>query len=59
MNSSFYPCVDLMPADLQVDSSSNPQSYRVFIKCAKTDPFGRAVSFSLAAALHLSVLFQS
>ena len=38
-NSSFDPSVDLTPADLQVDSSTNPQSFRVFIKCAKTDPF--------------------
>ena len=35
-NSSFDPS-----ADLQVDSSSNPQSFRVFIKCAKTYPFRR------------------
>ena len=41
MNSSFDPSVDLPPADLQVDSSLNPQSCRVFIKCAKTDPFRR------------------
>ena len=40
-NSSFDPSVDLTPADLQVDSSTNPQSFRVFIKCAKTDPFRR------------------
>ena len=38
-NSSFDPLVDLTPADLQVDSSTNPQSFRVFINCAKTDPF--------------------
>ena len=38
-NSSFDPSIHLTTADLQVDSSSNPQSFRVFIKCAKTDPF--------------------
>lgn len=38
-NSSFDPAIHLTTADLQVDSSSNPQSFRVFIKCAKTDPF--------------------
>ena len=38
-NSSFDSSVDLTSADLQVDSSLNPQSFRVFIKCAKTDPF--------------------
>ena len=26
-------------SDVQVDSSTNPQSFRVFIKCSKTDPF--------------------
>ena len=26
-------------ADVQVDSSTNPQSFGVFIKCSKTDPF--------------------
>lgn len=40
-NSSFNPSIALTPADLQVDSSTNPQSFRVFIKCAKTDPFRR------------------
>ena len=39
MNSSFDPSVHLTPANLQVDSSTNPQSFRVFIKCAKTVPF--------------------
>ena len=29
----------LTAADLQVDSSTNPQSFRVLIKCSKTDPF--------------------
>lgn len=55
-NSSFYPCVDLMPADLQVDSSSNLQSFRVFIKCAKTDPFWQGCFFFLGCD---SALFRS
>ena len=38
-NSSFNPSVDLTPANLQVDSSLNTQSFGVFIKCAKTDLF--------------------
>ena len=38
-NGPFDPSVHLTVADLQVDSSKNPQSFRVFIKCAKTDPF--------------------
>ena len=36
-NEQFNPLVDLTPADLQVDSSTNTQSFRV--SCAKRDPF--------------------
>ena len=32
MNGPFDPLVHLTVADLQVDSSTNPQSFRVFIK---------------------------
>ena len=39
MNSSSDPSVDFTPADLQVNSSTNLQSFRIFIKCANTDPF--------------------
>ena len=38
-NGPFDPLVHLTSADLQVDSHANPQSFRVFIKCSKTDPF--------------------
>ena len=38
-NGPFDPSVHLTVADMQVDSSTNPQSFRVFIKCTKTDPF--------------------
>ena len=38
-NGTFDPSVHLTAADLQVDSSTNPRSFRVLIKCAKTDPF--------------------
>lgn len=38
-NGTFDPTVHLTAADLQVDSSTNPQSFRVLIKCSKTDPF--------------------
>ena len=38
-NGPFDPLVHLTPADLQVDSHANPQSFRVLIKCSKTDPF--------------------
>ena len=40
-NKQFFLNLDLTPADLQVDSSWNPQSLRFFIKHAKTDPFWR------------------
>ena len=38
-NSPFDPSVHPTVADLQLDSPLNPQNSRVFIKCAKTDPF--------------------
>ena len=39
MNGPFDPAVHLTIADLQVDSLTNLQSFKVFIKCAKTNPF--------------------
>ena len=39
VNGTFDPTLHLTMADVQVDSSTNPQSFRVFIKCSKTDPF--------------------
>ena len=39
VNGTFNPTLHLTMADVQVDSSTNPQSFRVFIKCSKTDPF--------------------
>ena len=39
VNGSFDPTLHLTMADVQVDSSTNPQSFSVFIKCSKTDPF--------------------
>ena len=38
VNGTFDPSLHLTMADVQVDSI-NPQSFRVFIKCSKTDPF--------------------
>ena len=38
-NGPFDPSLHLTVADLQVDSSTNPQSLRVFIKCKKSYPF--------------------
>ena len=36
-DSPFDPWVHLTPADLQINSSANPQSLRVFVKCWKTE----------------------
>ena len=39
VNGPFDPTLHLTTTDIQVDSLTNPQSFRVFIKCTKTDPF--------------------
>ena len=39
VNETFDPTLHLTMADVQVDSSTNAQSFRVYIKCSKTDPF--------------------
>lgn len=39
VDGTFDPTLHLTMADVQVDSSTNPHSFRVFIKCPKTDPF--------------------
>ena len=39
VNGTFDPTLHLTIADVQVDSSTNPQSFRVFIKRLKTDSF--------------------
>ena len=39
VNSAFDPTLHLALADVQVDSPLNLQSFRVFIKCSKTNPF--------------------
>ena len=39
VNGTFDPTLNLTMADVQVDSSTDPQRFRVFIKCSKTDPF--------------------
>ena len=39
VNGTFDPTLHLTMADVQVDSSTDPQSFRVFVKCSKTDPF--------------------
>ena len=36
---TFDPTLHLTMSDAQVDSSTNPQSFGIFIKCSKTDPF--------------------
>ena len=39
VNGTFDPTLHLTMSDVQVDFSTNPQSFRIFIKCSKTDPF--------------------
>ena len=39
VSGGFGPALHLTMADVQVDSSSNPQSFRVFITCSRTGPF--------------------
>ena len=39
VNETFDPSLHLTTADVQVDSSTNAHSFRVFFKCSKTDPF--------------------
>ena len=61
MNGTFDPTLHLTMADVQVDSSTNPQSFRVFINCLKTDPFRKGCfiflgrgSFPLCPVLSLT-----
>ena len=51
----------LSAADVRVESSTSPQSFRVFIKCSKTDPFRKGCfvflgrgSFPLCPAVSLT-----
>ena len=39
INSPFDPTVHLTVNDIQADSLVNPCSFRIYIKCSKTDPF--------------------
>ena len=47
VNWTFDPTLHLTMADVQVDSFTNPHSFRVFIKCSKTDPFRKGCSIFL------------
>ena len=39
VNAPFDPAIHLSVNDIQADSLSNPKSFRILIKCPKTDPF--------------------
>ena len=39
VNAPFEPAIQLSVNNIQADSLSNPQSFRILIKCSKTDPF--------------------
>ena len=39
VNAPFDPAIHLSVNDIQADSLSNLQSFRILVKCSKTDPF--------------------
>ena len=45
VNETFDPSLHLTTADVQVDSSTNAHSFRVFFKCSKTDPFCKGLLY--------------
>lgn len=61
VNGTFDPTLHLTLADVQAHYSMNPWSFRVFIKCSKTDPFHKGCfiflgrgSFPLCPVVSLS-----
>ena len=53
VNGTFDPTLHLTMADVLVDSSTNPQSFRVFIKCSKTDPFRKGCSWVVVPSFYV------
>ena len=48
-NSTFNPDIHLAVSDVQADSLVNPNSFRVHIKCSKTDPFRQGCHIYIGA----------
>ena len=49
VNSPFNPDIHLAVSDVQADSLVNPSSFRIHIKCSKTDPFRQGYHIYIGA----------
>ncbi|CAH3143535.1 unnamed protein product, partial [Porites evermanni] len=49
VNSPFNPDIHLAVSDVQADSLVNPSSFRIHIKCSKTDPFCQGCNIYIGA----------
>ena len=49
VNSPFNPDIHLAVSDVQADSLVNPSSFRIHIKCSKTDPFRQGCHIYIGA----------
>ena len=49
VNSPFNPDIHLVVSDVQADSLVNPSSFRIHIKCSKTDPFRQGCHIYIGA----------
>ena len=52
VNSPFNPDIHLAVSDVQADSLVNPSSFRIHIKCFKTDPFRQGCHIYIGAGKH-------
>ena len=52
VNSPFNPDIHLAVSDVQADSIVNPSSFRIHIKCSKTDPFHQGCQIYIGAGKH-------
>ena len=53
VNGTFDPTLHLTMADVLVDSATSPQSFKVFIKCSKTDPFRKGCSWVVVPSFYV------
>lgn len=59
VNGTFDPTLHLTMADVQVDSSTKPQRFRVFMKCSKTDPFRKGYFIFLGRGSFPLCIYQN
>ena len=52
VNAPFDPAIHLSVNDIQADSLFNPQSFRILIKCSKTDPFRQGCYIYIGTGRH-------